>query len=290
MKNRKKLIVVGSIILLAILTVIGVLIYNGSITKSNVEDIKPLGTSEPNAPSTDIPEPIQFDPEAEGSEAEQAALLFPDVDAMEHFTKQEVQLALLTSTNYINRAMSTPYFADGSFEEEGLPEDKAAEYFERYFTPEAWNDFVYGLQDRQAAFDNGDYKFLNQYMGLVYFPNLRGDPAVDWLPEGCRLDSLNGSSGGGEDIINNCFSEAQSTSDLKYSESEDNERITIEASSTVNPIFFVDGKKGYRPTTIVFNLYLEKNSNADWVNEIPSMIISGFSNTAEWESWREINE
>ena len=290
MKNRKKLIIIGSIILATILTIIGVLIYNGSLVKSDVEDIAPLETIEPGAEPTDIPEPTEFTPQKEGAEAEEAVLLFPDVEAMEHFTKQEVQLALLTSSNYINRAMSTPYFADGSFEEEGLLETKAAEYFAQYFTPAAWSDFVLGLQDREATFDNGKEEFINQYMGLVYFPNLRGADPADWLPEGCRLDSLNEHPSVGEDVISNCFSGVQSTSDPKYFESEDGEHITFEANATVNPIFFVDEKRGFRPTTIVFKLYLEKNLNADWANEIPSMVISGFSNTAEWESWREINE
>jgi len=282
--NIKKKLLVPSIALLA-----GTLLLTGCVQKDDNTTnptSKPTSSSTPNPTATPLPEeandpkPIVNDGSAD-SELAFAQKLFPDAKATDHFSKEDVQLALSTATTYMAIGTSSAYYSSGQFEKDGYPLKRLQDDFRNYFLYTSWQEFENSLEDKSSISTQPDGTEIPQYIatmkGMTWFTMLNGGAQSDFIPAECyeNLDQ------------NACVEGIPEYGNLNVSETTDGQSLVIAQDVTFNQIFLNGGQKGTQPTTFHYNLQLVKNDPKaiDYERGVPTYVIKEYSNSSDWKAW-----
>ena len=269
---NKKLIVAP----LIALSLVSALALSGCTPQTDAgKDPKPTSSSSPAKPTpskSDKPGEVVINNSLELKQAEQA---FPDVKATKNYTKQEVQLALLTANSYILASLDTPYFVDGNFAKDGYPGEKIDSYFKDYFSFDYWPQIKQKIAGAGKA-ANGDttqQRANENLTALVFSTTL--DPTITAGPE----------CGNGGDCLKSLAPTIKYDS---YGETEDG-RLYLKASATSDPIYVVNGVKGSIDVTYSYELDMSKNDYADFSQGQRAFVISGSKNAFKTTGFKEDN-
>jgi len=238
-------------------------------------------TQKPQSPSNSA-SPTQ-DPQvsSKSDEANEAAKLFPNAHKTDHFTKEEVQLALLTANQYTQTSSNTGYFQSGQFEKDGYPVEELQKYFKRYFLYTTWASFESSLKDKESVSSMKDGKtvptYINSMRAMTYFVMLNGGTQKDWLPETCYTVGNPG----------DCTKGLPEYSKLDYAENSDGTKLIVSQKVTLKQVYINDGTEGTQPVILNYNLQIVKNDPTvvDYKNDDRTMVIDEYSNYTEWGAW-----
>lgn len=260
-------------------------------------------TGEPN-PSNP---PVKVDLEDSASELKEAQYLFPSATATTSFSKEEVQLALYSSFGYFQKALTTPYFLNGSFEAEGYPEARLQEELKPFFSTLALSDLLSKTSDKTTLLDNGSPAYQQWALSVMYFPLLDGGDRNSFIPPDCLNqnttpslppgDNYQGtpseSTGETNDEItlgSVCTAGPPEFSGVSYEERVNDSGETVLTVSTVGSmkdILIKNGQSGTQTVTYNFVVDVSKNEYADWKNGVHSMVISQwYDPKATWTAWQ----
>jgi hypothetical protein len=238
-------------------------------------------TESPRSPSPSASPTQDTQIGSRSDEAKEAAQLFPDVHKTNHFTKEEVQLALLTANQYTQTSSNTGYFQSGQFEKDEYPVEELQKYFKRYFLYTTWATFESSLKDKESVSSMKDGStvptYINSMRAMTYFVMLNGGTQQDWLPESCYTVGNPG----------DCTKGLPEYSKLDYAENSDGTRLVISQKVTLKQIFINNGVEGTQPVTLNYNLQITKNDPTvvNYTNDDRTMVIDEYSNYTEWGAW-----
>lgn len=235
---------------------------------------KPTSTSTKVVVPKSVEKPTQVDP-TNALELKYAKEAFPDVVATKHFTKEQVQLALTSANTYITTSLRTPYFLDGSFAKDGYSPDKLDLYYKDLFSYSAYTQAKdsFAGAGPAAKGDQAQQK-LNDALSAFTFNVFLQDGVT--VPSECSSNGL-------------CLkSVTPAVTFTKYGESADG-RLTVEANATADPLYVIDGKKGYITVSYTYTLNMSVNEFADYSKGRPAIVISGYNNTFKTTNWKEIS-
>lgn len=144
---------------------------------------EPVPTPEPTETFNEETPVVEGEaPTAEGQRAI-AAEMWPDVEAIGDYSKEDVQLSLYTAYMYGTAAFEDPYWVSGAFAESDFDTATFELSMRRYFSANGWVRFHEALElvhlEDQAARSEG----INWLIRNVFLVSLRGSDFV--APEGC---------------------------------------------------------------------------------------------------------
>lgn len=269
----------------------------------NQTDSSTYPTGEPN-PTTP---PVAVDLEDNASELKEAQYMFPQANATTSFTKDQVQLALYSSFGYFQKALTTPYFLNGSYEAENYPDTRLQEELKPFFSNTALADLVSKTSDRATLLDNGKPAYQQWALSVVYFPILDGGDRNSFIPQDClnqnttpslpQSDNYQGTPSEStteqkEEIIlgSVCTAGPPEFSGINYEErvNDTGETVlTVSTVGTVKDIIVKNGETGTQTVTYNFVVDVSPNEYADWKNGVHSMAISHwYDPKATWTAWQ----
>jgi hypothetical protein len=275
---------------LATVTVIGSLLLTGCSQKpdgnhtskptaSSSASSSPSSESTPKPTKLDVP---RNDQTTESDELKSAQAAFPDAKATKNFSKDEVQLALNTASQYIGTASVNGYYISGNFEKDKYPTKRLENDFKRYFLYTAWDTFEQSLNDKDSTVKLPDGttapQWINTMQAMVWFTQLNGGEQKDWLPANCYEQSQ----------AEACMEGNPYRSGVTYAEAADGKSIVVTQDVSYKQIFINEGQKGTQKITQHFILSLVKNDpKAAAIDEgVPTMVIQDFNNHSEWDDWK----
>ena len=290
------------------------LVLTGCVPPSD----EPVPTSAGTAPAdpseypkpTEVPnledEVVSVDLADSGSELTEAQYLFPDANATDSFTKEEVQLALYSSFAYFQAALTTPYFLNGSYEAEGYPDDRLQQELKPYFSNTALADLIAKTSDRTTLLDIGKPAYQAWAQSIVYFPILDGGNRQEYISESCLAvnttpslpDDPNYQGTPGEateveqeiDPSLKCIAQPPVFTAVNYVErvNDSGETVlTVTSTGSVKNIIINNGQSGTQTVTYNFVVDVSPNEYADWKNGVHSMVISNwYDPKATWTAWQ----
>jgi hypothetical protein len=260
MKKSNLIITATALTLSSLLLLTGCGTDSGNVAPTT--DPVPAETTSPE----DFPEPVAVTNELELSSAAEA---FPDVNATGSYTKEEVQLALLTATSYMSTAVTLPYFVDGSLVKDGYPVDKIELYLKNYFSYTTWAQMKEQFIDKLSTTSGDEFSAaaLDFYSVAYYF----GVTSNVTLPQECIE-------------FQNCTPGGPQLTNIAYDEGVDGELI-VSADITSNPVYIVDGVEGSVNVNYSMRLGMERSELADFENGMPTFVISGFDNKYGQMGW-----
>jgi hypothetical protein len=281
MKRPYKFLIVG------VSAVTAILLLAGCTQKIETNSNQPrpsasaTQTKEPQQPTSSVSPTQNTQVSSKSDEAKEAAQLFPNAHKTDHFTKEEVQLALLTANQYTQISSNTGYFQSGQFEKDGYPVEELQKYFKRYFLYTTWATFESSLKDKESVSSMKDGStvptYINSMRAMTYFVQLNGGTQKEWLPENCYTVGNPG----------DCTKGLPEYSKLDYAENSDGTKLVISQKVTLKQIFINDGTEGTQPVTLNYNLQITKNDPTvvDYKNDDRTMVIDEYSNYTEWGAW-----
>jgi hypothetical protein len=248
----KKSILSTGIIAVALTSV---LLLTGCTQNPSTHSAKPSATST-TIPTPNVGKPVKVTGTS-ALELQYAEQAYPNVTKYGKFTKQQVQLSLLTTGSYIQASLDTPSFVNGTFVKDGLPTNELEQYFQNYFKFSTWSDVEAQITANPSTL-----------LQIAYAPSLTSA----YTPtDNCTKLGL-------------CAS-APTVTITSYNTATDG-TLLVKATGSTNVFVNYNGQAGVIPVTYKYALNFTPNQFADFSAGKPAMVISGYQNSYQIDSWK----
>lgn len=225
MKKKKIAVLAAVLLIVALIVTIGATLMNKNSNESDPANTKnPDETSQGGEPvATEAPpEPVEPTVGTTQSELSEAQAAFPDVTATTNHSKEEVQVALLSAYNYINRVSTDVTFISGDFVANNYPSDYFETNYRGFYTTNGYVPLFTAFEtmktstDQEARVDAATT--LSRVAPMVYV----GDTGYHVSDE-CRTEQVG------------CLVDDKvGLSDFSWDEELETGRLIIETDSTID--------------------------------------------------------
>jgi hypothetical protein len=276
MKNKKFIIALGSMILVAVLIIVGVVVLGKkdvekpslltpTPSSSATPTIQPLPSDFPKDSTSGPTEPTEVTEDDELSAAQEA---FPDVHATNKHTKEQVQLAMYAAMTYSGKAVNDRYLLSGDFVKDGFPQEYYDNIYRSSFTAIGYSFISQAISDIQSGDETRKFDGLSTLQQLTNFETI-GDSGYKQTEDCIKNGNCLYNPTGGNPIT---------YSDFTYDAVEADDRIMVKFETTSQPLYVnTDGVEQHLNNTYTWTLYMAPNdSPVDFNAGNTSWVIDGF--------------
>lgn len=278
MKNKKFIIALGSMILVAVLIIVGVVVLGKKdVEKPSLLNPTPSSSATPTGQATppdDFPEvePTETAEPTEMSgddELSSAQFSFPDVHATNKHTKEEVQLAMYAAMVYSGKALNDQYLLSGDFVTDGYPQEYYDNLYRGSFTTTGYSFVVQALTNIKSDDENKKTEGFNLLQQLTNYETI-GDSGYKQTDDCVENGNCLYNPTGGSPIT---------YSDFAYDAVDADDRIMVQFETTSKPLYVnSDGVEKHLNNVYTWTLYMApSDSPVDFNAGNTTWVIDGFS-------------
>jgi hypothetical protein len=212
----------------------------------------------------------------EKKELKEAQEAYPDVEAKEGATKEEIQLALFGANRYINTIYNSGYLANGSWVKNGAD---SQDLFKLY--GQDWSDsYRSKLENLITEYHSADKEVKDKAAAdlMIHFFFFDGTGLT--LPEDCSHNNV----GVGSCLVNG---QLESDTETTYQVNSVTGHIFVDAKFKANIRLIKDGIAGVTPITYNVQLEMIKNPYPDEENLRYAYIVNDLGGDWKIDKWYE---